>query len=330
MATEQNTQGCPGESLCRETTTGAPRLGRFLRGFLVAGVATASLYYIWNTFEWSNIMIVLRQADVFLFSVGSILTILFYWLLRALRWQLLLRTVRAADASFLAVYLCTACSLAFSIVTPVQSGEALKVEMLKKISRVERVEGYGCFAVERMLDLLCVLQLAFLGVVLGLGREMGLSALVIGTCAVLLCVVFVVAAYASTRFGPWRARFALMLGAFTARPSRLFTAWVLSSIAWCVVVLGWGICLGSVGIRLSIQELGLLTSGVTLINILSLIPGAVGISEVSTCIALKHFGVPEVQAQAGALILRAYGLIILVLGFAHLLVSVRRLRPASE
>jgi uncharacterized membrane protein YbhN (UPF0104 family) len=317
VAAEENIWNIPGRPLGKGPASGTLRLGRLSRGFLVAGVSAVCLFYIWRAFEWRDILIVFRQGHVAFFFVGSILSILAIWLLRALRWHLLLRTVRATNADFLAVYICTTCSLGLSVVTPVQSGEALKVEMLKKISRVERVKGYGCFAVERMLDLLCVWQLAFFGVVLGLGREIGLSPSMIGTCAALIFVVAFLAAYASTRFGPWRELFASMLGTFKAQPLRLFVAWLLSSLAWCVTVIAWGICLGSVGIRLSIPELGLLTSVVTLVNILSLIPGAVGISEVSTSIALTHFGVPEVKAQAGALVLRAYALIILLWGLLH-------------
>jgi uncharacterized membrane protein YbhN (UPF0104 family) len=317
VVSEEEIQVSPGELLTRGTENYGSGFSRFARSCLVAGASVACLVYIWKTFAWSDIALVVRKADAILFLVGSSSTLLVYCLLRGLRWQLLLRTVRAANADFLSVYLCTASSFALSIVTPVQSGEALKVEMLKRVSSVKRVEGYGCFAVERMFDLLCVLQLAFFAVALGLGREMGLSASMIGVCAALLCAVFVLAAYVSTMFGPWKERFASMLGALAARPSCLFTVWMLSTIAWCIVALGWGICLASVGIRLSISELGLLTSGVTMINILSLIPGAVGISEVSTCIALKHFGVPEVQAQAGVLMLRAYVVILLLLGLLH-------------
>jgi len=46
--------------------------------------------------------------------------------------------------------------MSFAIITPLQSGEALKVEMLKKIGALERVPGYGIFITERILDLITV------------------------------------------------------------------------------------------------------------------------------------------------------------------------------
>jgi hypothetical protein len=60
------------------------------------------------------------------------------------------------------------------------------------------------------------------------------------------------------------------------------------------------------------------TALATIVNILSLIPGAVGISEVSISELLIRSGIDIPQAQSAALAVRGYGVLAIVLGAAHL------------
>jgi uncharacterized membrane protein YbhN (UPF0104 family) len=281
--------------------------------FLIVG----SIYYIWSRFNWAQIFVVLRTADLRLFFVGSFICIFAFWSLRALRWSLLLKTVNAQGGNFLQLYLCTACCLALSTITPAQSGEALKVELLRKISGLQRIKGYGCFAVERALDLLSVFQLTLAAMFLGVGPELGLSISFLAIAFVLICAALLAVAWMASRIGPWKMRIRVMMGTLVGSPGRLFFAWLLSMAGWVVVVASWGLCLASVGIYVSVDQLLFLTTAITVINVLSLVPGGLGVAEVSTVFALAHFGVPAALAQAGAIIRRAYGFGILLCGFIH-------------
>ena len=82
-----------------------------------------------------------------------------YWMIRALRWHLLLKRT-GTIVPFFDLYMCTAVSLSFSIFTPLQSGEMLKVELLRKYGMIRRFPGYGSFLVERALDLATVVTIA--------------------------------------------------------------------------------------------------------------------------------------------------------------------------
>ena len=64
----------------------------------------------------------------------------------------------------------------------------------------------------------------------------------------------------------------------------------------------------------------------TLVNVASLIPGAVGISEVGITECLLRLGHTSAQAQTGAVIIRAYALEVLVLAALHAL-AWRAVRP---
>ncbi len=56
---------------------------------------------------------------------------------------------------------------------------------------------------------------------------------------------------------------------------------------------------------------------ITLIAVLSVIPGGLGISEAGSAHLLMRFGVATASAEAGALALRSYTLIALALAVIH-------------
>ena len=97
----------------------------------------------------------LRDVNVPFLIVGGGASIVAYWVLR---------TSEGGTSCFDSVSTptrrhcwtstwCTAVSLSFAIVTPLQSGEMLKVELLKRYGIIRRFPGYGSFLVERALDM---------------------------------------------------------------------------------------------------------------------------------------------------------------------------------
>jgi uncharacterized membrane protein YbhN (UPF0104 family) len=57
---------------------------------------------------------------------------------------------------------------------------------------------------------------------------------------------------------------------------------------------------------------------VTVGTLLSLIPAGVGVADVVAIQSLMALGVPQVDAQAGALILRVYAFVVIAFGLSHL------------
>src|SRR4051812_49009241 len=99
-------------------------------GWIVAGaVLAASVAYIAATFRWHEALAILARADAAWFFAGGGGAILVYWVVRALRWRLLLRGM-GVQAPFVELYLSSSVALSLSVLTPLQSGEALKVELL--------------------------------------------------------------------------------------------------------------------------------------------------------------------------------------------------------
>ena len=87
--------------------------------------------------------------------------------------------------------------------------------------------------------------------------------------------------------------------------------------SWAVAVIGWKITLSSVSIDISFLQSISLVSLTMLLAIISFVPGAVGVSEISVTAILTQIGVELSLAQTGAIALRAYALMLLILTLLH-------------
>jgi len=107
---------------------------------------------------------------------------------------------------------------------------------------------------------------------------------------------------------------------------------LLTIAGWFIIGFGWQITLNSIKIEIGFFETLAMVAVVSIINILSLIPGAIGISEVSISLYLgmaKQMSI--VEAQSGALIIRLYGLMIIILGIIHFLFyNITRITKKNE
>jgi len=300
----------------------SPAAARVAAWLAALALLAASAVYIAATFEWRAALSILARAHAGWFFAGGAIAIVVYWVLRALRWRLLLAGM-GTHAPLVDVYLSSCVALSLSVFTPLQSGEALKVELLRRQGHVDRLPGYTAFAVERVADLYVI---AAMGIVsMAAASRFPLAA----ACAVLIALP--VAAFALLR----RARVPGRAGALLARVREgvsdapaLLWLFVLTSAAWLAVAFGWYATMRSVGIDLDLpQTLGLL-SIVSLATIASLIPGGLGIAEAGTAEVLRRFGVDATLAQAGALALRGFSLLVIALGLLHLVLL--RVRTASS
>lgn len=276
-------------------------------------------YYMVCYFQWLAIFQIMTQVDLKLFLGAGVGTTLLFWLMRTIRWFVLLK---AADIhiDFYYLYLAGAVSMAFTIVTPLNSGEVLKVELLKKVGALNRVTGYGIFITERILDLIVVLMMALLSLLFGISKFLDKATMVAVVAVLLLCFTgfFVMIQHISPT-NPVGRFFQPFIQCI--RNVKVLASVVLLTIGgWFLVVLGWYVSLRSVSISLTVLETVALAAITNLISILSLIPGALGVGEVSVATFLVYLKVDIPLAQAGALIIRLYGVMALILGFAHFLV----------
>ena len=200
-----------------------------------------------------------------------------------------------------------------------QSGEAMKVELLKKTGSLERVPGYGIFMTERILDLIVVLLMGILSIIFGVSKLMNSGTMLTAVAVILICftVFFVII----QRISPTNivGHFFQPFNQCIRNGKDLATVVILTIGCWFFIVLGWYASLRSISISVNLLDTVAMTAITTLICIFSLIPRALGISEVSISSFFVYFKQDIPVAQAGALIIRVYGIVTLILGFVHFL-----------
>lgn len=296
-------------------------------------VCLGSVWFIGRTFEWAQLAQVLRGVNVAFLIVAGGASIEAYWVLRTLRWHVLLRRTNTR-VPLLDLYMCTAVSLSFALFTPLQSGEMLKVELLKKYGMLRRYPGYGSFLVERALDMVILLTMACVSLltVVDILPNRTYAYGILGLMALVSIAGLVALAKLRLRGRP-RQLMETMRQCVGNVPT-LIVVTGISCVSWASVAFSWQVFLYGGGIHLSFAQAVALMSIVALINILSLIPGGIGISEVGTSQMLMHFGFAAAIAQAGSLVLRCYSLVAIGLGAGHLglwkLIRSRRSRRLAE
>lgn len=284
---------------------------------LAVGSATLVIsgIYIAATFRWRAVLDLLSTARPAWLLLGGSAAIVGYWVMRAFRWGYLMRGMQSRPG-FLDLYLCSSVALSLSVFTPLQSGEALKVELLRKYGSGARLPGYSAFLIERVADLYVVVAM---GVIAFASPSRS------GSHGVLFALLFLVLPIAAF-FALHRIRLGGSFGEFVAHlqggvgsASKLLVLLASTFLGWIIVALGWQACLFSLPIRLDFLELLGLVSIVTLASILSFIPGGLGIADASAAELMIRHGVEVPLAQAGALILRSFSILVIVLGIVHLL-----------
>lgn len=293
------------------------KLLHLLKIVLPAAILLLCAAYVIHTFRWGEVLPVLGRANLWLLIGAAGALTLIYWLVRAVRLQVLLHA-QGVRVPFLRLYLLNTLAVSFATVTPGQAGEMLKIEMLHGGGDVQRMPGYGAFLVERVLDML--LTVLMLGSVILVVPGMLRPVLwFLGAGALGILVLGLVLAFAH-RLPAGVGRFFQHIRATVADGRAFVLALLLTLVGWGIITVIWGVTLASVGVFLNgLQALALL-SVTTIVNVASLVPGGVGVAEVSASKLLLLFGAGAISAQSGALILRIYSLLLLALGAGHYVV----------
>ena len=289
-------------------------LGRVLSGLAIATLCAVCLAYVAHSFRWTEIVELLASARMSQILLGSSLAIVPYFWLRTLRWVLLLRTT-GHPVPVARVFEFTAFAVGVAVLTPASAAEAIKVELLKRKGLADRAFGYSSFAAERVLDGLVLILIGAAGAVhSGLLGTPAQSAALAGATALAVVVL------CGFMLGRRRARapgfLAAVIDTFTLGYRAYAPALAISLLGWLCIGLGWQACFSSLSLEISLSGTLTVMALSTILSVLTFIPGGIGISEVSIAVLLELLGVEPAAAQTGALMIRAFGLWVLVLGLA--------------
>lgn len=293
-------------------TSASKRFGTWLG----AGIFLWSAWYLYAKVEWPPVVDVLMHANFSWLILGGGAMALAYFALRTLRLHFLARRVNAS-VRYWDLYVVTAVILAFSDMTPGKLGEGLKIEMLKRLGVLGRMEGAGAFLVERVSDLLVIAALGVLSL-FAASRTLPVPA---HTPEILvLTIVVCIAAFWLFLKSSALERLklpAVRLRAVVSDRSAVVTTLVLSACSWLAVAVAWQLSLRSVAVELSLAQSVWLVCVTGLVQIATFVPGGLGIAEVVISETLELYGVPRSDAVAGAIMLRCYGLLVIAFGLLH-------------
>jgi uncharacterized membrane protein YbhN (UPF0104 family) len=303
--------------------------GRTLRVLWPIALVTTCVTIVLFGFDWTAVGARLATVDAlpFLLLTGAIT--FFAFVMRGLRWVALAGLPFTAGAIWDAQCY-VAVSVAAASATPMQAGEALKLHFARRSSGMLLARSGFAFAMERVADLVAVVTLLAVGLAAhGGGVVPATIAALIGLAA--LCLMPAAARHlAGARYVPPVATRVLVPLAEVRVSGPRFAIFLLCTAAkWASVIVLWRVPLEAAGVRISLADTALLVAGTTLAGIVSLVPGAIGVAEVSTRVLLTWMGIEPGPAEAAAIALRLLSLVLIAIGLLHALPMFLRRRATS-
>jgi uncharacterized protein (TIRG00374 family) len=300
-------------------------LGRAALGLLISVVA---LVLVVRNVDLAAAWDALRNADpvwvalLVLFVLGDIL-------LRALRWQVLLRPVARLPfppvlASLLVGYLA-------NNVLPARLGEIVRSHDLGRRTGVSRSTILGTIVIERVVDTLVVVSIAALAILVLSVRGIVASAVLVGFALTALLVVAIAVGMAAHRLpgadrvrawlDRWpsvhRALVRLRAGLAVAGSLRTMAIAVVLSIAsWSLTVLAFAAGAQAVGVEPTMGQAALLAAGTNLATAIPAGPGYVGTFELAVVTIAASVGIPSDKALAFGILVHVTVLLITSAGGA--------------
>jgi uncharacterized membrane protein YbhN (UPF0104 family) len=281
-------------------------------------IFTFCVVYIIQNFRWILIFKQLKETDLVGFILGAGSSIVFYFLLKTLRWFYILRK-QDIKVHFKFIYFYSAVSLSVALITPLQMGEIVKVELLKRFNEIPRSQAYSIFLFERVIDFFIVIFVALISLLIFFNPFKGILKIYSVFFILFICLLSIILfkKYGGVcKINEFLNYFKLCFNDIKT----LVLTIIFTLFSWLIIALGWQVSLYSISLSIGFFRSLSLMSIATLINIGSLIPGAVGVSEVGISEILYHFDANSVSSKAGALILRVYGLFTMFLGLIHYLI----------
>ena len=268
-----------------------------------------------------EILDALREANGW-WLIPSLLTLALAVFLRAVRWQSLYAHETRPPLG--AVSAAMMLGVAVNNLVPFRAGEAARILALGRRAGTSRVESLATVALERVLDVFCLLVLLF--VALPLLPDVTW----IGGAAVLAAVLAAGLAGAAIAFAVWGDRplhfVARLFGrlpfvdedqiehaghsltrgfAGLRHPGIAFAGFFWTTLSWLVTTISFWLLTFAFHLDLPVDAGLLVLAAVGLSLVLPAAPGALGVFEAAVVLALDAYDVPRAEALSYAFVLHA-------------------------
>lgn len=280
-------------------------------------VAAAACIFVSYQFDWASVFDVIADLPilfiVFILSGASIAM----FAICAVRW-IAISNLPWTIGSATRAYCYVSFAIGLSMITPFQLGELLKVKLAER-SGLRTANSAVNLALERVLDLAAILAMGTGGF---LFVQTGLSFIpILAMIAIMALSILAPAMLPKAVDCLPESRLRRLLKSLRMQPissKGLAVVGIATIVKWSLTLFVWLFLMKIVDIQLSIWEGLLLVGSVTAASIASMVPGGVGIQEVSVRAVLVGMGVDPTQAEGGAIILRLFTPVMFFLGLLHL------------
>jgi glycosyltransferase 2 family protein len=251
-------------------------------------------------------------------------------LVRAVRWQQLFGAETRPPLG--PVTSAMLIGLAVNMLLPLRAGEAARIVALRRSAGVSRVESLGTVALERVLDVFCLLLLLFAALPwlpeINWLRPAAVLAFALAAVLIALAVVGERPFHALARRWErlehlWHNAARGLVG--LRRPRIAAVGFLLTTVSWVLVAFSFWLAMLAFDLDLPPVAGLLALAAVGLSLLLPAAPAALGVFEAAIVIALGAYDVPRSEALSYAFVLHALNLFPYLLAGA---IAVRFTRPA--
>ncbi|MBN2420738.1 flippase-like domain-containing protein [Candidatus Woesearchaeota archaeon] len=264
----------------------------------------------------------LRTFDFSLTSAGIaslILVIFAIFIVRTIRWMHYLKSI-GVKIGFGDAYFAVVPSIALGLFTPAQTGDLLKIELLKRQKNIKRRESLATVLVEKAADFFLLFVIFLFSLYHFSLKVLNLNYQIMMLVAALL-LIFAFLSILYFRKNIIIKNTARNIVKILSDLKSFSLAVLLTIVYWFLIGVGWYLVAKMANIDLSFLFLFGILSITSIVGLVTLVPGAIGIMEFSTVFMLTTLSdISMNQAAIFALSYRIYSILMYVVAYSHLFI----------
>ncbi len=279
-------------------------------------VALACCGFALYAFDWREVLDIVSNVQ-WKFLLGVSIPLIFaIFVLRAIRWMAI-TGLKPRLSTFWDIYFYVAVAIAVATPTPMQMGEALKIKFAQRAGIAVGHSALGII-LERIVDLSVIFTMAALGLLWRHGYNWIMLPVALALVAGTLLIPALLQALSRFLVGTRTGNFLGPVQRERMPFNRFLVLLACTMCKWASVALLWQAAVRSVDVDITLPDSMFLVSVVTAVATLSMVPGGIGVAEVSVRAILIGFGIPTIPAEAAAVAIRLLTPLLIGLGLLHL------------
>jgi uncharacterized membrane protein YbhN (UPF0104 family) len=287
--------------------------------YLVLFIGLAIISYVLWQIDYSMIsQIKIDWSLPKLFILFLIIPMIF--IVRTWRWSF-----------FIPTFLLVAPSIAFALFSPAQSGDLIKIEFLKKKFNVPRKESFSTVAMEKILDFVFLFTFFLIGIshisISFLKVNMFYILIFLFVSIILGIILLFLLKNKIKLIKITLENFKLMI----KKPINFILAVFMTAVYWGLLAWAWLLVAKILGIQLTFLFTLEIVCILSVIGLITLIPGGLGVVEIGAIFILSNIlGVDQNLAAVYSIFMRLYSVLIAIFGYLPFLTDIHKIFKSNR